>query len=123
MKRRRSGISDQARVWIIAGAVGAVAIVVVVVVFGSLGAKDDPPSVSGPIDAATLYRRHCSTCHGPEGQGGIGPQLADGAVVARYPDIDDQIDVMRDGRGAMPPFDDALSEDELRAIAEYERSL
>jgi mono/diheme cytochrome c family protein len=40
-----------------------------------------------------------------------------------HPDIDDQIDVIREGRGEMPPFDRVLSDEELRAVAEHERSL
>jgi mono/diheme cytochrome c family protein len=67
--------------------------------------------------------QHCANCHGIEGQGGLGPAFTGGRMVWVHPDIDDQIDVIREGRGEMPPFDRVLSDEELRAVAEHERSL
>lgn len=110
-------------VWVVAGVVTVALCVVVVLVIGSRGADDTPASTAGPIDRAALYAQHCANCHGLDGSGGIGPQLNDGVVVERYPDIEDQIDVIVEGRNAMPPFDDALSDEEIRAIATYERTL
>ncbi len=84
---------------------------------------DDPDQVVTAADAAFLYERHCGTCHGLEGQGNIGPPLADGAVVAAYPDIEDQIAIITDGRNQMPPFGDSLTEAEIRAVAKHTRRL
>jgi mono/diheme cytochrome c family protein len=67
------------------------------------------------------YEMHCSTCHGLQGEGQLGPQIGDGAVADAYPDIDDQIEVITNGRGEMPPFGQSLSDEEIRAIAEYTR--
>lgn len=44
-------------------------------------------------------------------------------VVAAYPEIEDQLAVITDGRDQMPPFDDALTDAEIRAIAEHTRRL
>lgn len=77
---------------------------------------------SGSVDGAALYARFCSSCHGPQGQGAAGPRLA-GRVTSVYPDIEDQIAVIRDGSGLMPRFATSLSEAEMRAVAEHERQL
>lgn len=68
-----------------------------------------------------IYVASCALCHGTRGQGGIGPKLADGRVVDRYPKIADQLAVVTNGRGAMPPFGGALSEADTRAVVRYER--
>lgn len=75
------------------------------------------------VQIADTYEMRCSTCHGRQGEGQIGPQLGDGAVVEAYPDIDDQIAVIEDGRNEMPPFGQVLSDAEIRRLAEYTREL
>jgi mono/diheme cytochrome c family protein len=40
-----------------------------------------------------------------------------------YPDIDDQIAVIENGRGSMPAFGGSLSPEDIRAVAEYERQV
>jgi len=108
-------------IWVVAAAVTVVACVLMaVVVIPALTAEEEEAAVD-PADAPFLYERHCGTCHGLEGQGNLGPELADGAVAAAYPDVDDQIQVITDGRDQMPPFDNALTDNEIRAIAEYTR--
>jgi mono/diheme cytochrome c family protein len=49
--------------------------------------------------------------------------LADGRVVDRYPDIEDQIAVVTNGRGVMPSFGGALSVAEIREVVRYEREV
>lgn len=110
-------------VWAGVAAVAVVACILVAVIVGSGGSDETPNSNSGPIDAEALYAQHCANCHAIDGSGAIGPKLADGRVVRRFPDIDDQIALITAGSNAMPPFDDSLSDDEIRAIAEYARSL
>ena len=62
----------------------------------------------------------CTQCHGPEGNG-----------TARAPNIrevrkrktDEEIYTqIKQGKGAMPPFGDALSEDEIRSIVAFLRA-
>lgn len=128
-KTKKKKDSDNGSAWMVWALVGAVTLVVcilVVVVVGSGGSDETPNSTDGPIDAEALYGVHCANCHAIDGSGAIGPQVNDGRVVRRYPDIDDQIAVITDGvpnTPAMPPFDDVLSDAEIRAVAEYERSL
>ncbi|WP_299784508.1 cytochrome c [uncultured Marivita sp.] len=74
-------------------------------------------------DGATLYRRACSGCHGPDGGGAYGaaayPALAGNARMgsARYP-----INLMIEGNGAMPSFADWLNDDQIAAVANFLRS-
>jgi mono/diheme cytochrome c family protein len=74
-----------------------------------------------PAEVAASYEQHCGTCHGLRGEGQLGPQIGGGAVADAFPDIDDQIAVITEGRGGMPPFGQSLSDAEIRAIAEYTR--
>jgi mono/diheme cytochrome c family protein len=75
------------------------------------------------IDAAAVFADRCAGCHGPDGGGGVGPQLSDGRVAAAYPDIEDQIVVVTDGRGGMPAFGTRLAPEEIRAVVAFSRTL
>jgi mono/diheme cytochrome c family protein len=86
-----------------------------------LTACGDGDSADGPRTGREIYERSCATCHGPDGEGGRGLPLGDGAVEASL-SLEDQIAVIRDGRGgAMPAWEGDLSEDEIEAVAVYER--
>lgn len=119
--RRRAEARARALRRRLAAAVVAVGVVVVVVLVALAGSSDD--GGGGPPDAAALYRDRCAACHGARGEGLTGPRLADGAAVARFPDVADQIELVERGARNMPPFGDVLSEQELRAVVEYTRSL
>jgi mono/diheme cytochrome c family protein len=71
---------------------------------------------------AQLYSTSCAACHGADGGGGLGPKLA-GEVQRRFPDLDDQIAVVAEGRGTMPAFGSELSDEQLRLVVDYTRSL
>jgi mono/diheme cytochrome c family protein len=70
-----------------------------------------------------VYNENCARCHGPEGGGGVGNRLAGGVVAERYPDIEDQIAVIRNGVGSMPAWEGTLSPEEIEAVARYEREV
>jgi mono/diheme cytochrome c family protein len=69
-------------------------------------------------DGEELYVESCSTCHGTDGQGGIGPGLA--GIADRMP-LPDHIDVVLNGRGGMPNFSSTLDDETIAAIVAYER--
>ena len=70
---------------------------------------------------AAIFASSCAKCHGADGAGLIGPQLA-GTVVDRYPDVADQIAVVTLGRKGMPSFDGVLSQGQIQQVVEYTRT-
>lgn len=65
------------------------------------------------IDAAALYSTNCSSCHGADGSGGVGPDL-------RAEDNTERITAqVTNGGGSMPAFGDKLSAEEISALADY----
>jgi mono/diheme cytochrome c family protein len=78
---------------------------------------------AGGVDGAAVFAENCATCHGADGSGISGPPLDDGIVVVNFPDIQDQIDVVTNGRGPMPAFGDRLSAEQIQAVVEYTRTL
>ena len=105
------------------------ALAFVVLLFANEPERLDPRAAvadgaeAAEIDPAAVFADRCAGCHGPDGGGGRGPQLSDGRVAAAFPDIEDQIVVVTEGRGGMPAFGDRLTPDEIRAVVAYSRTL
>lgn len=80
------------------------------------------PVFAGPADehpGQAAYDKSCKVCHGPEGQGNAGP-----ALVPFELDDEQLLAKVREGGGEMPPFSERrLSDDEVKQIAAYLRSL
>ena len=74
------------------------------------------------LDAAALYRQHCSACHGEQRTGGMGPALLPESL-ARLRTAE-ALQVITQGRQAtqMPGFGTQLSTAELGALAGYIRT-
>jgi mono/diheme cytochrome c family protein len=81
------------------------------------------PVTGDPItdDGARLYAARCSSCHGAQGQGLRGPRLA-GRVVEKYPNVEDQLAIVANGREGMPAFGQRLTLEELTAVVEFTRT-
>jgi mono/diheme cytochrome c family protein len=94
--------------------------VTVVLLFAN---EPDTGSTAPTTPGAEIYAASCASCHGADGGGGIGPQLAGGAAVKRFPDVADQIAFVTAGSGAMPSFGGRLSPEQLRQVVEYTRTL
>jgi mono/diheme cytochrome c family protein len=62
------------------------------------------------------YVAACAKCHGLAGAGGIGPPLA-GSALAADPELAEQI--VRNGRGEMPPVGKDWEERQMTALTEY----
>ena len=82
-------------------------------------------------DGAALYRQQCRTCHGAKGVPAERMQmlypelkaLADSGAFSKLP-ADSIIAAMRHGKGThMKSFGDALSAEQMAAIAKYVKSL
>ena len=73
-------------------------------------------------DGAATYKAKCAACHGPEGQGKVGPALKGAAL-----SVDQIIDLLAKGDEAKKaPHKKAISgltPDDAKAVAEYVKSL
>ncbi len=103
----------------IVGAIGAFAVGVSLVAAACGGGGGD--TAARPTTGKGIYKAYCLTCHGTDGQGGVGPPLA-GVVVEHFPDIEDQIAYVTNGTGRMPSFGSTLDAEEIRKVVTYERT-
>ncbi|KAA0234174.1 MAG: hypothetical protein JJLCMIEE_01918 [Acidimicrobiales bacterium] len=124
----RSGLAT----WI--GAAVVLAVIALVLSVVALAAGDggggEPQAQDGAgssADGQAVFDQNCASCHGASGEGGTGPAFADGAVAEKYPNVADQKEIVVNGKtgniGTMPPWGDTLSDAEIDAVIEYERSL
>ena len=74
------------------------------------------------VQGRDVYSARCRSCHGSTGGGGTGPRLA-GTVEQLYPDVADQVEVVRDGRRSMPSFGGTLTDAEIEAVVRYTREV
>ncbi len=95
------------------------ALVFVVALFANEPGKGSATKAGPGYD---VYVNNCARCHGQDGEGGVGPKLAGGAVVKAFPDQADQIRLVEDGEGTMPSFKGDLSPAEIREVVEYTRA-
>ena len=75
-------------------------------------AQDDGTSDLG----AQTFAGACAKCHGDEGQGDIGPQLSGNPLLA---DADAVEQVVREGRGKMPPVGKDWQDRQMEALTAY----
>jgi len=74
-----------------------------------------------------IFARKCETCHGSDGAGTpVGKSLK--VVDLRSPLVQKKSDadlehVISEGKNSMPPFGNALSSDEVKALVSYVRTL
>ncbi len=105
---------------------GALALVAALALLSGCSAADAPEVTNGdPVleQGRDLWIRQCASCHGAAGAGGRGPALADGAVLAKYPDVADQITVVAEGLNAMPAFGGRFEPAEIEAVVRYTREV
>lgn len=70
---------------------------------------------SGDVDAEGIAQNSCASCHGEDFSGGMGPALA-GTGLGE----DEFTDIVRNGQGSMPAFDESqVSGEELTALYEF----
>lgn len=70
---------------------------------------------SGDVDAEGIAQNSCASCHGEDFSGGMGPALA-GTSLGE----DEFTDIVRNGQGSMPAFDESqVSGEELTALYEF----
>ncbi len=97
-----------------------VALGFVVALFANEPGGSGAAARSGP--GYDVYLANCARCHGQDGQGGVGPKLAGGAVVKAFPTRSDQVRLVENGEGTMPSFRGDLSTAEIQEVVDYTRT-
>ncbi|MBS1265399.1 MAG: hypothetical protein MAG471_01244 [Acidimicrobiaceae bacterium] len=109
-----------------------------------VGTLERPPESSSAgllAEGAHVYEARCAACHGAGGEGGSGPAMTDGEVLATFPTAAEHIVWVASGStgvglgnpygddaagrvvaGGMPGFADALTTEELIGVVLYERA-
>ncbi|MXZ94535.1 MAG: cytochrome c [Acidimicrobiaceae bacterium] len=107
------------------------ALVVAIAAAGACAADDVPEVPVGPdgypdrelVAGRQVYIDRCANCHGNDGGGGRGTRLSDGRMVAQYPNIADQVEIIADGVRSMPGFAEVLDAGEIAAVVRYTREV
>lgn len=78
-------------------------------------------------DAAALYKSKCQICHGADGKGSPAG-LKMGAKDFQSPEVAKQTDaelikITKEGKGKMPKYDGKLTDDQIKQLVKYIRSL
>lgn len=78
-------------------------------------------------DAAALYKAKCQVCHGPDGKGTVAGQKL-GVKDFHSPEVVKQSDdelfkATKEGKGKMPKYDGKLTDDQIKGLIKYIRSL
>lgn len=95
-------------------------------VIWACGGADSPSSASATAgntdqpDGAKIYKTYCVACHGLYGNMG-----ASGAHNLQESELslEERIEVITNGRNTMTPYKSLLSEDKIKAVAEYTLTL
>jgi len=79
-------------------------------------------------DPAALYKSKCQVCHGPDGKGDTPAGKKVGAKDFHSPEVAKQSDtelfaITKKGKEKMPPYDGKLTDDQIKALIKYIRSL
>lgn len=78
-------------------------------------------------DAGALYKSKCQVCHGADGKGTSAGQKM-GVKDFHSPEVAKQSDadlmkVTKEGKGKMPKYDGKLTDDQIKQLIKYIRSL
>ena len=112
-----------------------------IVYLGSFGTTGN--ATAAPTGPGVYQSAGCGGCHGPRGEGGVGPKLSEGETKLTFPNEADHVawietgsatkkgqqygDPARPGgartaaSGGMPGFKGQLSDAEIKAVVTYER--
>ena len=72
------------------------------------------------VDGAKVYKLNCVVCHGVNGD--MGASGAHDLTKSTLP-LEERIQVISEGRNTMTPFKNLLSEEKIKAVAEFTMTL
>jgi cytochrome c oxidase subunit II len=67
----------------------------------------------------TEFQGVCATCHGMDGQGGYGPAIATNPLLTQRTGLEQ---IVRNGRGKMPPVGNSWTNAQMQALVRYTKS-
>jgi mono/diheme cytochrome c family protein len=82
-------------------------------------------SLGGPPDDASgeeIYTELCTSCHGADLSGGVGPALGPGSNAEDESD-EFLVFTITNGRGRMPSFESTLNEEQVDRLVGYIREV
>jgi mono/diheme cytochrome c family protein len=83
--------------------------------------KDAPEShTEATMSGNDIFMANCSSCHGADGKLGA---MGATDLSASSLDLNGRIEVIKNGRGAMTGFAGSLSDDQVKAVAEFTETL
>ncbi|MEZ5141331.1 MAG: cytochrome c [Acidimicrobiales bacterium] len=101
-----------------------IAVVLTASVAGAAACSSGPARPSDAVlgKGYDVYTARCASCHGVNGEGGIGPPMK--GVTGRI-SVDKHTETVRKGRSgtAMPAFEDQLTDEDIQAVVRYEREV
>ena len=102
-----------------------------VLALGTLGfaaAKNNTGPTKGNAAAAATYKSKCQVCHGADGKGNtpagkkVGTNDFHSPEVVKMSDAD-LVAIVKKGKAKMPGYDGKLTDDQIKALIKYIRSL
>ncbi len=72
-------------------------------------------------EGATVFSENCAVCHGPNGEGNVGPKLDGDTWIQTRANIINQVLFGATDHG-MPPFIDQLTDEQIAAVTTYVRN-
>ena len=99
-----------------------------VLVFVGLAVAGTPARADEQDAAKQSFQVHCAMCHGPDGRGdtviGKSAKIPDLHSAAVQQQSDEALaELIANGKGAMPPFKNSLSSEQIHALVGYVRAL
>lgn len=82
--------------------------------------SSEPTAEAPKVDGEKVYKTYCVVCHGLYGD--MGASGAFNLQTSALP-LEERINVITNGRNVMTPFKELLSEEKIRAVAEYTMTL
>jgi mono/diheme cytochrome c family protein len=98
---------------------------------GSGGAGTRVPILTGAqahdptlLAGRKVYAAECASCHGSHGQGGVGTPFDSGRLLRDFPNAEDQVTFVANGKGVMPAFGSGiLTRKQIETVVAYERQV
>jgi mono/diheme cytochrome c family protein len=84
--------------------------------FVGCGGQENSKEKRTEPDGERIYRDRCASCHGANGKKGVSGAKD---LTRSKLSMKERIEIIKNGKGAMIPFEGTLNEQEIRAVAEY----